>query len=741
MLRNLFKHGMCRTLMALSVLALLPVRGIAAEPARQTQANVMIELPFTAGGTYKDPFNEVTLDVVFTDPKGKAFRVPAFWAGGKQWKVRYASPIPGAHRFRSESSHAQDKGLHGVTGNVTIEPYTGKNPLYVHGPLRVAENKRHLERGDGSPFFWLGDTWWMGLSKRLAWPEDVKTLAQDRKRKGFNVIQIVMGPPPDSHPFDPRSVNEAGFPWEENYTAIRPEYYDAADERILYLVDEGFTPCLFGMWGYHMRFMGVERAKQHWRYLVARYGALPVVWCIAGEANLSWYLAPGFPYHDKEQVTHWTAVTKYVQELDPFNRVVTIHPTGFGWTARDAIDDDALLDFDMLQTPHGQADVMPITLEVMRRSYAGKPIMPTINGEGAYEMLSDTLPTKWTRRTFWLCVMNGAAGHTYGGNGIWQVNRPGDPHGSSPHMPAGVGYGAITWEDSMNLPGSGQMAAAKKMFEQYPWHEFTPHPEWVRFAAGASSASLDGAQWIWFPEGNPVQHAPAEKRYLRKRFDVPAGKKIASASLAFLGDDGASAQLNGTAIGSSPDWKTPSRFDVAEVLKEGPNALAMVVENKDPKVTANPAGFLGALDIRFSDGESMRIVSDASWRAAKTESAGWEKSDFDDAGWSPAIAMGAYGMAPWGNQTGAGNQTPHAIGIPDGMRIVYAPRSEPVEVRDLRTDTPYTAIYFDPVSGDKTPIGEVRSDKNGVWTCPPPKSVKEDDWVVILEAPKKSKQP
>nr|MBA3776531.1 DUF4038 domain-containing protein [Betaproteobacteria bacterium] len=473
--------------------------------------------------------------------------------------------------------------------------------------------------------------------------------------------------------------------------------------------------------------------KQHWRYLIARYGALPVVWCMAGEGNLSWYLAPGFPYHDKEQVTNWTHVTRYVRETDPFKRLVTVHPTGFGWTARDAIDDASLLDFDMLQTPHGQREAVPITLGIVRRSYSGKPIMPTINGEAAYERLSDALPTQWTRRMFWLCVTNGAAGHTYGANGIWQVNRRGDPHGPSPHMPPGVGYGAIAWDDAMNLPGSTQVAHGKKLFEEYEWHRFTPHPEWARFASQSSPASFDGAQWIWFPEGNPAENAPAEKRHLRKRFEVPAGKKIAGASLAVTADDSVSVRLNGKSLGSSTDWKNPARFDIAATLQAGPNALAMVVENVKSTGSANPAGFLASLDVRFTDGEALRIVSDASWRASKTESAGWDKIDFDDAAWTPAIAMGAYGIVPWGDLTGTTNETPYATGIADGVRIVYAPRPEAVEVRDLGVDTAYTAIHFDPVSGKKTPIGEVRSDKNGVWTCSPPNVVKEEDWVVILE--------
>src|SRR5687768_1512811 len=524
------------TLLALLVLTALSAPAIAAEPARETQANVMIEIPFTAAEKYADPFNDVTLDVTFSDPNGKDFRVPAFWAGGSTWKVRYASAVVGTHRFRSESSTANDKGLHGVAGSVEIKPYAGKNPLYAHGPLRVATNKRYLEHIDGTPFFWLGDTWWMGLCDRLKWPDDVKTLAADRKAKGFNVIQIVAGLYPDMHPFDPRGANEAGFPWTENYGAICPEYFNAADERILYLVDEGFTPCIVGAWGYFMQWMGPEKAKQHWRNLIARYGALPVVWCAAGEANLPWYLAKGFPFDDRKQVSDWTEVLRYIRATDPFRRPLTIHPTGLGrWSARHCTDDDDLLDFDMLQTPHGQRDAVPLTLGTMRASYADTPRMPVINGEGAYEMLSDSLPTMWTRRMFWIGVMNGAPGHTYGANGIWQVNRPGQPHGPSPHhAPDSAGYGKIPWTEAMNLPGSRQVAAGKKLFEQYPWEKFTPHPEWVRFANASSSqvARLDGAKWIWFAEGNPAQDAPLAKRYLRKRFDVPAGTKIASATLA-----------------------------------------------------------------------------------------------------------------------------------------------------------------------------------------------------------------
>ena len=245
----------------------------AAEPVARVQANVMVELPFTASRTYRDPFNEVRLDVIFTDPDGHELRVPAFWAGRNLWKVRYASSIVGTHRFRTDYADATDTGLHGITGRIEVVPYTGHNPLYVHGPLRVAENRRYLEHVDGTPFFWLGDTWWMGLCHRLHWPDEFKTLTADRVAKGFTVVQIVAGLYPDMPPFDPRGANEAGFPWEADYARIRPEYFDAADQRLGHLVDSGLTPCIVGAWGYFLPMMGVEKAKQHWRYLIARYGA------------------------------------------------------------------------------------------------------------------------------------------------------------------------------------------------------------------------------------------------------------------------------------------------------------------------------------------------------------------------------------------------------------------------------------------------------------------------------------
>ena len=120
------------------------------------------------------------------------------------------------------------------------------NRLYGRGALSVSDDRRYLHHEDGTPFFWLGDTWWMGLTKRLRWPEDFQELAADRVAKGFNVVQIVGGLYPDQGPFDPRGANEAGFPWDQDFTRINPAWWDHADLRIHYLVETGPLPCILG---------------------------------------------------------------------------------------------------------------------------------------------------------------------------------------------------------------------------------------------------------------------------------------------------------------------------------------------------------------------------------------------------------------------------------------------------------------------------------------------------------------
>lgn len=453
-------------------------------------AKQVTEWGYTSGLCREDPFNQVELDVAVRHADGESWRVPAFWAGGQEWRVRFCPPKVGRYEATTTCSDVDDTTLHEVRCEIEVSAYGGDNPLLVHGPVRVASSRRSFEHQDGTPFFWLADTWWMGLCKRFSWPGDFQLLTADRAAKGFTAIQIVAGLYPDMPGFDPRGANEAGCPWEAGYARINPSYFDMADLRIHWLVQSGLVPCIVGCWGYHLPLLGTAKMKQHWRYLIARWAAYPVVWCLAGEAAMPYYLSNDREEDRKKQIAGWTDIGRYVREEDPFRRIVTIHPTEIG---RDQVLDERVLDFDMLQTGHGGMGSVSNTVKRVSAERARAPAMPVVVGEVSYEGIIHNTEAEVQRLTFWASVLSGAAGHTYGANGIWQVNTRQRPFGPSPH---GGTWGNTPWGDAYQLPGSAQLGLARRLLDIYPWWQFEPHQDWIEPSGNSEQVTLPFAAGI-----------------------------------------------------------------------------------------------------------------------------------------------------------------------------------------------------------------------------------------------------
>lgn len=473
--------------------------------------NSVLELSFVSGRTYDEPFQSVDLTVTFSGPNGGQWVVPAFWAGENVWKVRFAPPEAGRYEYISNCSDPANADLHRQQGTVEATDYAGSNPLLRHGRLRMAASRRHLEHADGTPFLWLADTWWMGLCRRLSWPDDFQALAADRVRKGFNVIQIVAGLYPDMPAFDPRGANEAGYPVSKDYRTINPGYFDMADLRLAHLVRVGLVPCVVACWGYFLRWTGVENMKRFWRYLVARYGAYPVVWCLAGEATMPYYLSETKEEDARVQRQGWTELAAFVRAIDPFHNPVTIHPTRFG---REQVEDASLLDFEMLQTGHGGRESIPNTVNSVVESLRREPRLPVLVAEVNYEGIFDDSRDNVQRMCFWMSMLSGAAGHTYGANGIWQVNTREQPFGPSPH---GRSWGDTPWEDAYQLPGSVQLGHGKHLLERLSWWELAPHPEWVE--PGWTTASYFNCYAAGIPGKLRVVYTP-------RQWDPPLVKGI-----------------------------------------------------------------------------------------------------------------------------------------------------------------------------------------------------------------------
>ena len=266
-----------------------------------------------------------------------------------------------------------------------------------------------------------------------------------------------------------------------------------------------------------MEAFGAVNIKRHWRYLVARYSAYPVFWILAGE----------IPDETKWGIGQWAEVAKYVREIDPYKHPLTCH-TGQG--RRGAEGDMCLIDFDMVGGNHDEwKAVANETLAILTSACAKKPTMPVLCGETCYEGHMQQGFGDIQRHIFWMNMLSGAAGHTYGSAGVWHAGVEGDHGnwGAWDRQP----YDWTTWKEGMNYLGSTQLGIGKKLLEQYPWWRFEPHPEW---APGCYAAGIPGeVRFIYLPrrniynwDGPEVMNLESDVDWHVYYFDPATGRKF-----------------------------------------------------------------------------------------------------------------------------------------------------------------------------------------------------------------------
>ena len=463
----------------------------------QGMVNCVTELEFIAKTSAGDPFLDTEIDVYFSDVNGGSeLRVPAFWTGGDRWKVRFAPSDTGKYRFRFVVTKGPTKLAHEFNGILEAVPYTGANPLLRHGPIQLSDNGRYFVHADGTPFFWLADSWWHGMTSRLT-DEGFRTLIADRADKGFNVIQFAVANPCDIAPFDDRGGNEAGHAWKDNFSTINPDYWELTDRRIEYLIDQGFVPSMVASWGYYLRFMGEEKMRKHWRYVIARYGAFPVAWILCGESRLPWYPLINKGDDGYRQTLQWTKLSKYVSELNSTRRLIGVHPGPPLWfhnATYPALADYSAIDVYYGMGGHGGRDEytqVVHSLKDMANWREKNPGKPSLVGELCWEgMYGGNCGPFIQRVQFWGAVLNGAPGHCYGTDSLWQMNSRKQPFGESVQ---GYTWGNWPWEEAMHWAGSTYVAVGKRILQQFPWWRFEPHSEWLSHTEENDGSALVAA--------------------------------------------------------------------------------------------------------------------------------------------------------------------------------------------------------------------------------------------------------
>jgi len=435
------------------------------------------EITLTSSANYQNPYVDVAVWAVFTNPDNRRIKRPAFWDGGDLWKVRFAPPdTDGVWQWESYSSNANDQGLHGQTGSLHSVPYTGENALIAHGLLKMSKGYRNVVHQSGKPFLVVADTPW-AIPFR-ATKEQVEIYAKDRKEKGFNTA-LMMTVQPDMEAEGPNERNtELGFKQafsdlsQGHINLMDVTYFQYYDMLIQILLDHEFVPVYqpvfhgFGWKG--KRVLGKEIDPDEYvryvKYLLARYGSYPAFWLIAGDHNA---MDPGVQesgemlelWDGYEQPTglHYNPCDDYIAVWAKNNP--DIHCMHYNKIHQS----EQWLDFQWAQTGHNNEHLY----HKVERMYQNLPVKAVANGEPTYEGMNagQNGIGWWQGEEAWMQLMSGGTmGVVYGAASLWQWKV----------TPNEAGWEAwtdqpLSWEGALKLKGSEYVGLVGKILGDLDW--------------------------------------------------------------------------------------------------------------------------------------------------------------------------------------------------------------------------------------------------------------------------------
>jgi hypothetical protein len=466
------------------------------------------------------PYTEVSLSATFTQG-GRSLDVPGFWDGGKTWRLRFTPTAAGEWRYVTRYSRVDDRGLHQRQGTLQVGPPDKGNPLRLHGGLlKVAADRRSLTYTDGTPFFWLADTWWTAPSANT--PLAVfKTLVDMRLAQGYTVFQAhgYRSILPATDQFGPNPAKGVGaFDAFRTNSVEALQYWRETDRYLAYADEKGMV----GAMGFGVATMFDDWTQQDlqrlWRYYIARYGAYALTFLITQEYNIG----QGTP---ERHIPKMLALGAFIKATNPYRRAMTIHPWCFSRELGQARD-EPWLDFVMLQAGHR------IFLKGSHyvNLYRHEPHKPVIEAEANYEGFASTnftVDAAAVRRTAYTAIQSGCAGFSYGAQGLYsgvlRHENPGTTYKWGP---------VLTWEEGMRLEGGAQMQHLRACYETVAWWRLEPKPDALKPAADVLvKADGDQALVLYYIANGKVPDAvrltglPANARYSGEWFDPRSGER------------------------------------------------------------------------------------------------------------------------------------------------------------------------------------------------------------------------
>ncbi|TDO23283.1 glycoside hydrolase family 140 protein [Pedobacter duraquae] len=356
----------------------------------------------------------------------------------------------------------------------------------VLAPIKISENQRYF-MAKGKPFFWLGDTGWLLLSKLKR--EQAEQYLENRHKLGFNVIQVMVV-------HDNKEINAYGDSALVNKKINTPhvtsgstfgkgdeyDYWDHMDWIIKLAASKGMYMALVPVWGSVIKATKVNATDgaAYAEFLAKRFrDNSNIIWLNGGDIR-------GSDFTDT-----WEAIGNALRKNDP-DHLITFHPFGRTQSSK-WFHDSSWLDFNSFQSGHRtyaqDTDKKDLNYgednwRYVQADYAKTPVKPTLDAEPSYENipygLHDVKLPKWNaadlRRYAYWSVFAGAAGFTYGDNDVMQFHLPTDKSSA---------YGSTTyWEQGIEAPGAQQMRYLKKLIESHPYFERVPDQSLIASGQG-----------------------------------------------------------------------------------------------------------------------------------------------------------------------------------------------------------------------------------------------------------------
>ncbi len=179
--------------------------------------------------------------------------------------------------------------------------------------LLVSDNGHFLVQEDGTPFVWTGDTiWrWPQLS-----PSQWDTILADRHNKGFNVIQVHLGPPNRRN-----YKGNYAYSGSDRADLSQPNlaWWSEADNFIRKAKDYGIYIAIVPLWGGAAIHHGYteKQLRNFGRWLGDRYrNDDNIIWLTVGEATLQSSPLP---------ISKVRALADGIREGDTGNKLLTVH--------------------------------------------------------------------------------------------------------------------------------------------------------------------------------------------------------------------------------------------------------------------------------------------------------------------------------------------------------------------------------------------------------------------------------